>query len=169
MAARRRVRELVLHMPIAHTALPHVVACVLSVALRAEYLLALLVAVMMHRVVHGRLVLAVLAGADRILLIKRQGAVCVPTQRLDVLLVPQLILAVHHSFTRCGARGVLGRSLASIAADARPINLADHSDAATCFRDVLVCVSSFLLHVVRSVFKLVERAVFVNVRVITEA
>ena len=50
---------------------------------------------MMHRVVHSRLVLAVLTGADRFLLVKGQSAVRVPTQRLDVFLVPQLVLTLH--------------------------------------------------------------------------
>ena len=106
---------------------------------------------MMHRVVHSCLVLAVLTGADRFLLVEGQSAVRVPSKRLDVFLVPQLVLTLHHSLAvlglaRCSPRGILGGGT-RIAADARPVDLTDDASAATCFGHVLVRVSSLLLYV----------------------
>ena len=63
------------------------------IRLRAKDLLTLLIGVVMHRMVHWRLVL--LFPADAGSLIKWKSRLSVPSKRFDVVLLPKLVLLNH--------------------------------------------------------------------------
>ena len=64
------------------------------IRLRAKDLLTLLIGVMMHRMVHWRLVL-LFPATDASSLIKWKSRLSVPSKRFDVVLLPKLVLLNH--------------------------------------------------------------------------